>query len=353
MDLGRVINGYRILQEFTTAGGGLCRWTFVEKDGKAYFLKEFLSPKYPTEGSPGSAIVKAQKRKRCEQFELHHKMLTKAIAASVGDGGNLVATKVFFRSGTTYYKVTEKVDVSSLTPEDISKVPIGQRILVLKTVAHSLKILHQHGIVHGDLKPDNILIKRKEGSAYIAKLIDFDDSYFAKSAPEISDETDIVGTPDYYSPELGRYIKRDTKVTASDLDTISDIFALGVIYSQYLTGKKPLFDSKYRYAWEAAIHRSPPHVKSEGLPSTLVDLIDSMLHLDPAKRPDIRAVFLRLQNWDKLEKVSEKSKSRLTGTAFRRSAALGATGTPAPAPPDGPVKSESRLRGTLIKKKKS
>ena len=55
MKKGQVINGYRILQDFSTARGGLSKWTFAEKAGKEYFIKEFLSPTYPVDGAPGSA----------------------------------------------------------------------------------------------------------------------------------------------------------------------------------------------------------------------------------------------------------------------------------------------------------
>ena len=352
MDTSETINGYKIIQPFTTVGGGLCRWTFVEKGGVIYFLKEFLSPKYPGDDSPGSVKVKAQKRKRCEVFEHHHRGLKEAISTSVGVGGNLVATIDFFRSGTTYYKVTEKVDVLSLTPEDISKLPIERRMLVLKTVAHSLMVLHQLRIVHGDLKPDNILIKQTKTGDYVAKLIDFDNSYFSNSAPEISDESDIVGTPDYYSPELGKYIKQDGSVTSSDLDTASDVFALGVIYCQYLTGKKPVFDLKYRYAWESANDGLSPCIESVSLPSTLIKLVSSMLQTDPSKRPSIRTVFLALRVWDKPEKPVMSADAPVGTLRLGRGLKPSVPSTTSTHTTSADDASPSRLKGTMIKKKK-
>jgi eukaryotic-like serine/threonine-protein kinase len=49
---GEIIKGYTILQDFTTAGGGLSKWTFARKNGREYFFKEFLAPKYPTKEAP-------------------------------------------------------------------------------------------------------------------------------------------------------------------------------------------------------------------------------------------------------------------------------------------------------------
>ena len=75
--------------------------------------------------------------------------------------------------------------------------------MLLKTVAHSLKILHDLRIVHSDLKPSNVLVKRTE-LGYTTKLIDFDSSYIAGNPPP---PEEIVGTMNYYSPELVGYIQ--------------------------------------------------------------------------------------------------------------------------------------------------
>jgi len=358
VEAGDTIKGYKVIQDFTTIGGGLSRWTFAEKDGKVFFLKEFLAPKYPKDDSPGSEKVKAQRRKRCERFEHHHRILKRAIDTSTGTGGNLVATIDFFRHGTTYYKITEKVDVSSAKPDDVSKLPIERRILVLKTVAHSLMVLHHLNIVHGDLKPDNILIKQTTSGDYVAKLIDFDNSYFGKEPPEISDESDIVGDPVYYSPELGKYIKKDSSIVPSDLYLSSDIFTLGIIYSQYLTGNLPKFNSKCRYAWESANIGNQPSINGTGLPETLKKLVNNMLEIDPKKRPPVRTVFQTLKNWDKIEKGDDKrieppsTGSRLKGTGMvSRTPASGKSPKVVTPPPSKPA-TESRLKGKLLEKKK-
>jgi serine/threonine protein kinase len=297
MNVGDTIRGYRILEPFRTTNAGFSRWTFACKGERNYFLKEFLEPKYPEDGAPGSAATKANKRKRCEAFEHHNRQLQRAIASKAGDGGNLIAPLDFFRCGTKYYKVTEKVDVSTLKPEHVALLTPDQRILLLLTVAHSLGVLHQLRIVHSDLKPDNILIKQKTDprdstkQVYIAKLIDFDGSYFAGHPLE-----EPVGDMVYYSPELAKYMKRDETVTPADLHTASDIFALGLIFCQYLTGRLPTFNSeKYNYPFNAINNGQMLRLTTSELPLMLIRLVDSMLDPTPSNRPSVNQVVTELR----------------------------------------------------------
>ncbi len=283
MKAGDVINGYTILEDFRVVGAGLSKWTFAAKDGREYFIKEFLSPTYPDEHAPGSPQTKMRKRRRCAAFERHHRRIQEALSAVSGLGGNLIVTLDFFRWGAKYYKVTEKVEVAGLSPSDVTALGLKDQLVLLKTVAHSLKILHDRGIVHGDLKPSNVLIKRTE-LGYTTKLIDFDNAYLAGEPPP---PEEIVGTMNYYSPELVGYIQ-ETGTAASQLTQKADIFALGLIYAEYLTGAPPAFNAAtHQYAGVAArageVLRLPP----SGLPAPVVELVDRMLLADPAARPTI------------------------------------------------------------------
>lgn len=284
---GEVINGYIILKDFVVAGG-MSKVTFAEKGGKEYFIKEFLSPKYPLPDSPGSEKMKAQRRKACEAFEKHHRELNKKIGTKVSLGGNLVFAIDFFRSGACYYKVTEKIDTTSLSCEEISRLPIDKILLIAKSVCHSIRILHDLNIVHSDLKPDNILIK-KTSLAYSGKLIDFDDSYFSGNPPK--DRDCLVGTPEYYSPEQAAYIMDEDEVIDGNTLTLkSDIFTLGIILCEYFTGKKPALPSDCGSTW-ACIEKGKSYSYAKGVPTEIKNLIDWMLRKDPNERPTINEVF--------------------------------------------------------------
>jgi serine/threonine protein kinase len=285
---GDTVGGYRLLEDFRVVGAGLSEWTFAERDGRTYFIKRFLSPTYPDDAAPGSAKTKARKRARCAAFEAHHRGIQAAMAPLTSYGGNLIATLDFFRYGAKYYKVTEKVDLAGLETSDVARLGFPAQLVLLKTVAHSLKILHDLRIVHSDLKPSNVLIKRTE-LGYTTKLIDFDSSYVVGTPPP---PEEIVGTMNYYSPELVSYIQGTG--SAADLTTASDIFALGLIYSEYLTGALPAFDPAYHEAAIAVLHGAPLRIAPGRAPAPVLELVERMLLADHRARPTVAEVHVTL-----------------------------------------------------------
>jgi serine/threonine protein kinase len=335
MKAGDILNGYRILEDFKVVGAGLSKWTFAERGGRQYFIKEFLSPTYPDDHAPGSEKIKAKKRARCAAFEAHHRGVQRALAPLSAYGGNLIVTLDFFRWGAKYYKVTEKVDAEGLSSTDVTALGLRAQLVLMKTVAHSLKILHQLKIVHSDLKPSNVLIKRTE-LGYTTKLIDFDSAYIAGRPPP---PEEIVGTINYYSPELLGYIQ-EAGVAPSELGVASDIFALGLIYTEYLTGAPPPFDVA-RYHEPAVAVRSGEtlRIPRGDFPTQLADLIDAMLSPDSARRPTIGHVHATLMTVRPEVEVGVPSgpPSALRGKGLRTASAR-------------PTVTESRPGGRLLGK---
>ena len=303
MKKGDIIQGYRILEDFRVAGG-MSKVTFAERGGKEYFIKEFLSPKYPTPDSPGSEKIKSQKRKACDDFENHHRRINDLIATKVSLGGNLVYAVSFFRNGASYYKVNEKIDTSSLTLKEISSLSTEQIITIARSVCHSVGILHDIKIVHGDLKPDNILIKETSRDTFSGKLIDFDDSYFSEEPP--SDRENIVGTPEYYSPELAAYIMdEDDEIDGRTLTLASDIFTLGIIFCEYFTGEKPITGTSLP-TWSAVVKGNPISF-AKSIKPEIETLLRTMLSLKAEDRPTVK----RIQN-----ELREIKEGRKTGTTI-------------------------------------
>lgn len=290
---GDNIKGYRILEDFKVAGG-MSKISFAERDGKTYFIKEFLAPKYPTPDSPGSERIKEQKRKACDAFEKHHRDLNSAIGkCCAGTGGNLIYALNFFRNGASYYKVTEKIDISSFPCDNIARLPLEKILLIARSAVHSIKILHGLKIVHGDLKPDNLPIK-EAAKGYVVKLIDFDDSYFEGNPP--SERENLVGTPEYYSPEQAAYIMdEDEEIEGSTLTCKSDIFTLGIIFSEYFSGEKPVLPSEYKTTWTCVNDGGKFSFKKKLHPK-IEELIRKMLSLNPDDRPSIGEVSVVLKD---------------------------------------------------------
>jgi serine/threonine protein kinase len=276
---------------FSTKDAGLSIWTFVKKGGVEYFMKEFLTPTHPVINSPGSAALKEKKKKECEEFLNYHMTLKNKIDGVASNSTYLVKTLDFFRFDTKYYKVTEKINTAIADFSKISELKIDERILILKTLSQALQVLHKLGIVHGDLKPPNILIKKIIGGFYTANLIDFDNSYFASYPPK---QDRIVGDLAYYSPELEDYVLDETSSKASELTQKSDIFALGIIFCQYLTGSFPLGIPHGKYASNIVNNGHIIKIRTNiqtGLPNEIVELVNSMLLKDPIQRPSIERVI--------------------------------------------------------------
>jgi serine/threonine protein kinase len=325
---GDIVNGYLILEDFKVVGAGLSKWTYAERGGRQFFIKEFLAPTYPDDDAPGSPKTKAKKRARCATFEAQHRGMQKALAPLSAYGGNLIVTLDFFRWGAKYYKVTEKVDAEDLGPAGVAALGLRWQLVLMKSVAHSLKILHDLNIVHGDLKPTNILVKRTE-LGYTSKLIDFDSSYIAGSPPPA---TEIVGTINYYSPELLGYIQ-EAGVTPAELGVAADVFALGLIYTEFLTGSMPPYDvATYHEAAVAVRSGETLRIPRAGVLPVLADLVDAMLLADPKQRPTISQVHATLM------------KVRVPSETVPAAAAAPTAATPrsAPAPARAP---SSALRG--------
>jgi hypothetical protein len=382
MKNGDVLGGY-VLTTDPQPGGGHSEWAFARKDGEDFFLKRFLQPTFPLPEAPGSENTKRLKRTRCDSFERHQRQVMSKLRPIAGEGGNLVVTKAFFRDKAFYYKVTAKVDISNVGPAQIAAIPRDERILIMLTAVKSLDTLHKAGLVHGDVKPENLLIKELTKGHFAVKVIDFDNAFLAQHPP-IAEQ--LVGDPAYYSPELLRY--NIGEGAASQLNDKSDVFALGLVFWQYLTGARPSLPRGVIYPAEAVAAGTvlvmPRAVKDR----PLAELVTSMLVATPGDRPSMAEVHSGLKRARRSEpgaksagpaaarpEVRKPDISGVLGGKFFRThpaGAVGFAGRPAkdpgldgtgvadPAPAAAPAAEApaaaaaddppSELRGSLLKK---
>jgi serine/threonine protein kinase len=285
VQVGEVLNGYRITTPPTNAGGGMSQWSFAEKDGRDFFFKMFLAPKFPLDDGPGSPTAKARKRATCLAFEERHLDIAQRLQTAAPGSGNLVIPRDFFRVDATYVKVMDRV-----VPVSEPTVPMmepQQRLVFLRSLAYSLQLLHGQDVVHGDLKPDNVLVQQAGPGLYAAMLIDFDEGYVVGKPPS---PEHIVGDPGYYSPELLRYIKRDERLPADALSTASDMFSFGLLLHWFLTGEAPRFDrTEAKYPAEALLMRQLLDVSAA--PQAFRGFLSRMLDIVPSARPTIGEVI--------------------------------------------------------------
>ncbi|MFI9449487.1 protein kinase [Amycolatopsis sp. NPDC052450] len=310
MKQGDSLNGYRVVTKPTNDGAGKCLWAFVERGGHEYFIKEFLDPKRPGRNSMGDEESKRLRLEQCEEFERRHWAVISNLDPTDPYAGNLVTALDFFCVGTKYYKVTARMTPVPMPPP--GALSSQQKVVLLGTLGDSLALLHRQKIVHGDLKPDNVLLHRPPRSdLYTAKLIDFDDAYLSGSPP---DRDTIGGDAGYASPELLRYLKNDPSIRPEQLTTAADMFAFGLMLHGYLTGAPPGFAGAHGSVAEA-VNAGADVLLDSKLSDRATALIQALLEADPRARPTAADVLLALD--DKSLVDTKRSRLRINVSANR------------------------------------
>lgn len=277
------LHGYRLYGDLKPNNSGYAKWGFAEKNGRSFFIKEFLSPIYPVDESILSRDQLEKKREICKEFEYNKRVFYNELNKC--STGNVVTVSDFFRFNSKYYMVTEKVDAAVIPIDEIRMLTMEQKELIVRIITYCVMSLHQHGIVHSDIKPDNILFKRTTGGKYTAKIIDFDSSFLETNPPKNDEE--FQGDLVYLAPESLLFIaEEDIKLTKK-----IDVFALGVLFHQYFCGRLPGFDTgKYDYTFEAVLDDYPIVIDSS-IPPYMSQIISKMLCKNPEERPSIEYVF--------------------------------------------------------------
>ncbi|MBI4752543.1 MAG: SUMF1/EgtB/PvdO family nonheme iron enzyme [Acidobacteria bacterium] len=153
---------------------------------------------------------------------------------------------------------------------------VAQIAMWIDQVYAALQIVHQHGVIHRDLKPDNIFFHR-QGDQEVVKILDFGIAKPASFAETMTDPGSICGTPAYMSPE---------QCTGDKLDEASDLYSLGVILFEMLTGTRPFESEKPLTVMYRHVNLQPPDVRHlvPTIPATVATLIQALLSKSPQKR---------------------------------------------------------------------
>jgi len=187
----------------------------------------------------------------------------------------------------------------SLTTPDV--------VRIIKRCADALTEAHAHGVIHRDVKPENIVVTQRGVNMLdfgIAKLIDAP----PEDAGKLTSDGTVIGTPDYMSPE---------QALGKPIDHRSDIFSLGVVLYESLTGRHPFASPSVTETLVRIVTKEPPDVTKyvPDVPPSIVEVVHRALQ----KRPDDRYEVAK-QMASALNRIYGSNSSAMFPVAGSRSA---------------------------------
>jgi len=220
---GGRIGRYKLLQQI---GEGGCGVVYMAEQTEP--VRRRVALKIIKLGMDTKSVIARFEAERQALALMDHPNIAKVFDAGATDTGRPYFVMELVRG----MKITDFCDEKKLSTE--------ARLDLFIQVCHAIQHAHQKGIIHRDIKPSNILVTVNDGVP-VPKVIDFGVAK-ATSGQQLTDKTlftafeQFIGTPAYMSPE-------QAVLTSLDIDTRSDIYALGVLLYELLTGKTP-FDPK-------------------------------------------------------------------------------------------------------------
>jgi serine/threonine protein kinase/tetratricopeptide (TPR) repeat protein len=285
---GIIIGPYKLLELIGEGGMGTV-WMAQQTEP----VKRLVAVKLIKAGMDSKAVIARFEAERQALALMDHPNIARVL-----DGGTTDAGRPYFVMDLVKgVPITKYCDEHRLTPQ--------QRLELFVPVCHAVQHAHQKGIIHRDLKPSNVLVALYDGRP-IPKIIDFG---VAKAAgPQLTEKTlvtgfgSIVGTLEYMSPE-------QAEVNQLDIDTRSDIYSLGVLLYELLTGSPPFTEKDLEKAGMLEMLRiireqepSKPSTKlssSEALPTLSANRSTEPAKLTKLLRGDLDWIVMKALEKDR------------------------------------------------------
>ena len=220
--IGTKVGHYKLLQRLGEGGCGVVYMAEQEKP-----VRRRVALKVIKLGMDTKNVIARFEAERQALALMDHPNIARVLDAGATETGRPYFVMELVRG----VKITEYCDQNNLDTR--------QRLEQFIQICHAIQHAHQKGIIHRDIKPSNILVTMHDGVP-VPKVIDFG---IAKAVEgKLTEQTlftayeQLIGTPAYMSPEQAEY-------SGLDIDTRSDIYSLGVLLYELLTGKTP-FDGK-------------------------------------------------------------------------------------------------------------
>jgi serine/threonine protein kinase len=233
-NVGSVIGPYKLLQQIGQGGFGVVYMAEQERPVRRVVALKIIKPGMDT----GQVIARFESERQALAL-MDHPNIAKVLDAGATSSGH----PYFVMELVKGVPITDYCDKNHLAPE--------ARLKLFGDVCHAIQHAHHKGIIHRDIKPSNVMVTLHDGVP-VVKVIDF--GIAKATVQKLTEKTlftaygEMVGTPEYMSPE-------QAEMSGLDIDTRSDVYSLGVLLYELLTGTTPLEAGRLREAGFAKMQR--------------------------------------------------------------------------------------------------
>ena len=234
--VGETVDRYRLLERIGEGGMGVV-YRAERADG-AY--EQTVALKLVKPGMDSEAVLRRFRFERQILAGLRHPGIARLL-----DGG--------LHGDARPYLVVEYVDGESIISYcDRHRLGIDERLRLFEQVCEAVAYAHQNLVVHRDLKPSNIFVTETEPGNPQVKLLDFGIARLLQETeemPMLTQAGERVLTPAYAAPE---------QIAGGRVTTATDVYGLGVVLFELLTGERPIDEKELRNLERAVLHHDPP-----------------------------------------------------------------------------------------------